>query len=177
MYLSEFVFQSFKVLSSEHEARSSPDGSHLIALTSFSCPVNVWIKNDNLNAKSVVERRLQVRSEEILFATSQITYDNRRRSAHLTNMNFLISGAWSKYRIVLPIDIERRRFVKWKLLLDFCIRRVPNDRRPVYPGREDVFSVSVPFQGEDWPRMAVKVAHEFPVGGPYSCVAIVRSCR
>ena len=62
-----------------------------------------------------------------------------------------------------------------KLLFDFGVRRVPDDRRSVNASREDVFSVFVPFQSEDRSSVSVEVAHQLPVGAPYPRVAVVRA--
>ena len=48
-------------------------------------------------------------------------------TAQLTNMNALISGAWSETDIRLPIDIESRGRMEGELLRALTRRSVPNN--------------------------------------------------
>ena len=62
-------------------------------------------------------------------------------AAELADVDALVGGARGEADVGLPVDVERRRRVEGELLRAQARRRVPNDRRLVHAGRENVVAL------------------------------------
>lgn len=76
--------------------------------------------------------------------------------SELTYMNVLVGRARSKYRIVAPINVQRRGSVVRELLRTQTGTSVPNTRRTIDTGRQNVVATLVPFQSKDRPLVPTK---------------------
>ena len=82
---------------------------------------------------------------------------NWRVFAYLADVDNFICGAGGEHGVVFPVHVQRGGLVKWELLLNFRVRRVPDYRCFIDPCRENIFSVAIPLQCENWARVATQV--------------------
>ena len=82
----------------------------------------------------------------------------RPRVAQLTDVDLLVGGTGGKRSVVLPVDIEGRRFMESKLLGTLTGRCVPNDGRFIDSRRQDVISFLVPLEGENWSEIIITIS-------------------
>ena len=61
-----------------------------------------------------------------------------------TNVNALIGGTGSERVVSLPVDVQRRRRMKSKLLRATAVRGVPYDGSFINAGRQNVVAFFIP---------------------------------
>ena len=74
---------------------------------------------------------------------------DRSRFAKAANVNLLIVRTGRERRVRLPVHVKSGSRVKGELLFAMARRRIPDDRRSINAGRENIIAFLVPFQGKD----------------------------
>lgn len=98
---------------------------------------------------------------------------DRLVDAQLAHVDLLIGTAAGERGVGLPVDVQRRRRMKRKLLRTIAGRCVPDDGGAIDAGRQNVVAAFVPFERENRALVLAERCAQSSLGGPDTRVAVV----